>query len=171
MLFLCIVHLCVWVLPIIGISLPRPRGEMTVWPTTLFIGFCDYILTTACIALVISEFPLQIKAILSSKDTIDESSLSLATLTMQMIAFVLLGLSWKIRLGQPGDPFNVTPPDITDPWALYRLGAWQYVNNIIFGIGQGVLLVASLSVMSQKWTSKERNKRAADERTSLLRAA
>src|SRR5436305_14170627 len=75
-------------------------------------------------------------AISASKDTIDESSLSLATLAMQMIAFVLLGLRWEIRLGRPGDPFNVTPPDITDPWALYRLGAWQDVNNIIFGIGQ-----------------------------------
>ena len=158
-------------LPIIGISIPWPREEITIWPNTLFIGLCAYFLIPACIALVIPKFPLQIKAILSSKHTIDESSLSLATLAMQMIAFVLLGLSWKILLGRPGDPFNVNPPDIKDPWVLYRLGAWQYVNTIIFGIGQGVLLVVSLWVMSQKWTLKERNQRATDERTSLLRAA
>ena len=54
--------------------------------------------------------------------TIYESSLSLITLATQMIAFVLLGFSWKIRLGRPGDPFNAAPPDVTDPWALYRLG-------------------------------------------------
>lgn len=100
-------------------------------------------------ALVIAQFPLQIKTIFDSKYIVSESSLSLTTLAMQTIALVLLGISWKVRLGRPGDPFNSTPPEVTDYWRLYELGAWQYVNNIIFGLGQVLLLVLSLWVMGR----------------------
>ena len=118
-LSLCILHTCIWVLPIIAISIPRPRMELTVYPNTLFIGLCDFLLLPACIVLVTCMFPLQIREIISLKRPIHESSLSPTTLALQMIAFILLGLSWKNRLGRPGDPFNITPPDLTLPWALY----------------------------------------------------
>ena len=148
----CILCTCIWVLPIMAVSIPRPRKELMVFPNGIYIGLCDFYLLPACIVLVTCMFPLQIRETTFSKRSIHESSLSLTTLALQMIAFILLGLSWKKDLGRPGDPFNITPPNLTLPWALYRLGAWQWVNNMIFGVGQGLLLSISLWVRSQQGT-------------------
>jgi hypothetical protein len=122
-LSLCILHTCIWVLPIMTISIPRLRIELTFWPKTIFIGLRDFLLVPTCIVLVTCIFPLQVREIMSLERPIHESSLSPTTLALQMIMFILLGLSWKNRVGRPGDPFNITPPDLTEPRALYRLGA------------------------------------------------
>ena len=138
------------ILLIMVISIPRPRIELTVYPDTLFIGLCDFLLIPASIVLVICMFPLQIREIISLKLRTLESSLSPITLALQMIAFALLGLSRKNRLCRPGHLFNITTPDLTPPWTLYRLGAWQWVNKFIFGVGHELLLLISLWVRSQQ---------------------
>jgi hypothetical protein len=166
-LALCILHTCIWVLPVLVLSIPRPRTELMEFPNTIFLGLWDYLLIPACIVLVMSIFPLQIREMISSKRPIHESSLSSTTLALQMIAFILLGLSWKDSLGRPGDPFNYTPPGLTLPWPLYRLGAWQWVNNMIFGVGQGILLLISLWVRSQQRTLQGQSPEV-DESTALL---
>jgi hypothetical protein len=56
-----------------------------------------------------------------------------------MILFLLLGISYIVRLGKPGTGFNKSPNVPMDPYTWYRLVGWPYVNNMIYGIGQGVL--------------------------------
>lgn len=136
-------------------------------PVRIFVGYCNLLLIPACIVLVTSIFPLQIRELLSTKHQIHESSLSPTALALQMIALILLAWSWKLTIGRPGDPFNITPPGATLPSVLYRLGAWQWVNNMIFGVGQGLLLLIHLWVRSQQRTLRE-STQFVDETTTLL---
>lgn len=150
-----------------AVSIPRPILGPIFHPAGFFVGFCDFYLIPACIVLVTAIFPLQIFELLSTKCRIHELSLSPTTLALQMIAFILLAGSWKLTVGQPGDPFNIIPPDATLPSVIYRRGAWQWVNNMIFGVGQGLLLLIYLWVRSREWTSRE-STQAVDEKTALL---
>lgn len=68
-----------------------------------------------------------------------ESSLSIWTLAAQAILFLLLGISYIARLGKPGTGFNKPPNVPMNLYTWYRLVSWPYVNNIMYGIGQGVL--------------------------------
>lgn len=83
------------------------------------------------------------------------------------MALALLAWSWKVTIGRPGDPFNITPPGATMPSVLYRLGAWQWVNNLIFALGQGLLLLIYLWVrIRQRWLGEYTQ--VIDETTHLL---
>jgi hypothetical protein len=73
------------------------------------------------------------------RQQLPESSLSILTLAAQMILFLLLGISYIVRLGKPGTGFNKPPNVPMDPYTWYRLEGWPYVNNIIYGISQSVL--------------------------------
>ena len=166
-LSLCILHTCIWVLPAVVISILHPSMDHPFHPAGIFIGFCDFFLIRACIVLVTCIFPLQISEIIFSRRPIHESSLSPTTLALQMVAFILLSLSSKRNLGQPGDPWNITPPGHITFETRYRMGAWQWMNNMIFGFGQGLLLLIYLWVESLQWTSRGRIQNV-DETTALL---
>jgi hypothetical protein len=73
------------------------------------------------------------------RQQLPESSLSIWTLATQMILFLLLGISYIVRLGKRGTGFNKPLNVPMDLYTWYRLVGWPYVNNIIYGIGQGVL--------------------------------
>ena len=166
-LSLCILHTCIWVLPAVVISILHPSMDGPIHPSGIFIGLCDFFLIRACIVLAICIFPLQISEMVFSKRSMHESSLSPTTLALQMVAFILLGLSSKRNLGQPGDPWNITPPGHITFETRYRMGAWQWMNNMIFGFGQGLLLLIYLWVESLQWTSRGRIQNV-DETTALL---
>lgn len=134
---ICITHALLWLVPAIGIALPRPKEpRMDFAP---FIGLCDMICIPASLILVISQFPSQITMAWAMRRQLAASSLSIWTLAVQMIAFILLGVSWIYRLGVPGTGFNRAPAGITDPFTWYYIVSWPYINNIIYGVGQGVL--------------------------------
>jgi hypothetical protein len=166
-LSLCVLHTCIWVLPVVVISMFHPSLDEPFHPCGLFMGLCDHCLIRACVVLVIFIFPLQIREMTFSKRPIHESSLSPTALALQMVAFILLGLSSKRNLGQPGDPWNIIPPGHITFETRYRMGAWQWVNNMIFGFGQGLLLLIYLWVKSLQWTSRGRI-RNVDDTTALL---
>ena len=156
------------------VSSTRASGCSQQWsfpfcihPSGIFMGFCDFFLIRACIVLAICIFPLQISEMVLSKRSMHESSLSPTTLALQMVAFILLGLSSKRNLGQPGDPWNITPPGHIIFETRYRMGAWQWMNNMIFGFGQGLLLLIYLWVKILQWTSRGRIQNM-DETTALL---
>lgn len=151
-----------------AISIARPIQKPIFHPVRIFAGYCDLLLIPACIILVIAIFPLQIRELLSSTNSpIRESSLSPTTLALQTIALALVAWSWKVTIGRPGDPFNITPPGATMPPVLYRLGAWQWVNNLIFALGQGLLLLIYLWVRIRQRRLGEYT-RVIDETTHLL---
>lgn len=143
---ICIACTCLWKIPAILISLKRPIEEPIFHPASIFVGLCDFYLIPACAILVTLTFPFQIVELLFAKERIHETLLSPTTLALQMIVFLLLARSWKIRVGRPGDPFNIVPPGAVLPSVIYHRGAWQWVNNLIFGIGQGLLLLIYLWV-------------------------
>jgi hypothetical protein len=67
-----------------------------------------------------------------------ESSLCIWTLGAQLVLFVLLGISYIVRLGKPGTGFN-KPPPVMDPYTWHTILGWPYTNNIIYGVGQRIL--------------------------------
>ena len=166
-LSLCVLHACIWVLPAIAICVQR-RFYEPFHPYGVFFGFCDFLLIPVSIVLVASIFPFQIKELLFAGHQISESSLSPTTLALQMIAGLALAWSWKLYVGRPGDPFNIIPPGATQPWVIYRLGAWQWVNNLIFGVGQGALLLIYLWVRSRQRTLEKKSILYVDETSALL---
>jgi len=122
------------------------------------------------IVLVISQFPSQIKALLAMEETLDASSLSIWTLAIQTITFILVGISWMYRLGPRGKGYNRVPDGIVDPFTWYYISSWPYINNVIFGVGQGVLFLTYLYQMLRTKPGSLYNATgsATNERTALL---
>lgn len=149
-----------------GLSLRRPIMEPTFHPARIFVGYCDYLLVPTCIVLATSIFPLQIYEVLSLKERIHEMDLSPTTSWLQMVTLISIAYSWRLSLGQPGDPFNITPAGTTQPWVLYRFGAWLWVNNVIFAFGQGILLLVYWWVKGRHYVSKQ--SQVVDEMKVLL---
>jgi hypothetical protein len=65
-----------------------------------------------------------------------------------MVFFILLGISYIIRLSKPGTSFNKPPAIPMDPYTWYAIVGWPYINNIIYEIGQGILFFMYLYYLS-----------------------
>lgn len=166
-LSICVIYALIWVLPAIIISVAPTIDEPIFHPARMFVGFSSFLLIPTCLVLVALIFPPQIWELLATRCQMDELDLSPAALAVQSITFVVLAFSWKIYVGRPGDLFNIIPPGVTQPWVVYRLSAWQWANNLIFGLGQGLLLLVYLWVRSRQPASGE-SASIVDETTRLL---
>lgn len=166
---LCIAHLVIWVLPAIYIAY-LSASRSTSWGSWYFMGLCDMICIPVTSILVISQFPSQIKLLLAMGRKLDGSSLSIWTLVFQTFTSILLGISWMYRLGPRGKGYNRVPDGIIDPFTWYYLSSWPYINNIVFGVGQGVLFLICLYQVNKTRPAglKDSLTSASTDRTALL---
>ena len=114
--------------------------------------------------------PVPDQSITGHGKNLDGSSLSIWTLVIQTNTSILLGISWMHRLGPRGKGFNRVPNGIVDPFTWYYISSWPYINNIILGVGQGVLVLIYLYQMLRTQPGGLQNSRisATTESTALL---
>ena len=148
-----------------AIALPRPWSP-SMGPD-LFVGFSGYFNTLFSTFVVLVHVMPQIRTLWQSGSP---NSLSIWTLGLQTIVFILLGISWLLRLGTPDLPDK--PPGV--PIGLkywYYLVGWPSLNYILAGCGQGVLFALCLYL---KWKksgmalSYDTSSQAANEQTPLI---
>lgn len=90
------------------------------------------------------------------------NALSSWTLGLQFFTFLLLAISWPFRLILPSNMWELgSKPAILLEW--YPWVGWACVNNAIFAIGQGIILLLYSSRMGRDGTIG-----FADERQPLL---
>jgi len=135
MLAICFTNALIFLLPYLAIALPTPKENIMLGvyvTTTSFVGI------PLMVVFVIAQVRPEISTIWSLRRHLGLSSLSLWTLGIQMVAFMLLGLSWVIRIGKRGTGYNSDTPHY-DPFTWYFLTGWRWVNYLLYGLGQAAL--------------------------------
>lgn len=149
----------IFLLPVVAIALPTPsRFDVGIG---VFLGFTSFYHIPTTLVLVTTQFLPQIALAWRLRHDLKSTSISVWTLGLQMVLFVLLGISWRLRLGIIGTGWT-SDWTIKGPADWYQWVGWRCFNYTLFAFGQAVLFVICVSFGSRDFP-------LAGDRESLLR--
>jgi hypothetical protein len=133
-----------------------------LWLVALFYGYHSIFLFPIISVLGVVAVYRQARLILRAPDF--PGALSLLGLELQVVVFSALALSWVWRIPFPWEEVEYPRFQVLQAW--YSMVGWVAVDNGIFAVGQGVLLLVAM--WRRKATVEEATSSDVDETEPLL---